>query len=617
MKTKQNQLTVGILVLGLSLTLPAFGGEGKKSGNVPNVLYEMVPHVVLPESIQYTPSAKSMNHLASRSLNSSPNSGVVSPFVATYTAFPSYQLPYGAGMKTVNQSVYPVSPKQVPQRLPEPETDDAAESAGSNELALTEPQALNVAGETSIQLASNTEEIIPATPTADTPTEITQTGIFCSTQKSPTAWSFSSPLFKAASVPMGNNGFINQTGLYGCGAQVAFNPMGGYGMPGMINGSMMGGGHGGPQCFTLPNGFTMMSLPPTHANCGLIRCRQTGPQWMILPPSPMGNPMNGSAPPMAPSLDPSTLMMLQMQQMQAMQQPQPITAMTPYGMVVVGYRPAPMIAPAAMHQMMNPMMGAPMNPYAMQVQQLQQQIQLLQQQNAQLIQGQLPKQTAESENKDGLTPSDPQVPLPFNPQAAMMQQLQPMSMFGGYVPYAPYAQLYAADANQQQLTPGSPDVTANPMPIGNPMMMGMNPMMCQPMMMGMNPMMFGGNPYMACGMNGTTGGFNQGGMSMSDVLMLMALLKDNQPRRQGLFARLAARRAEARERRNAAQQDVFQQMMQMWCTPYMPADTAMRMPARNAYPYGYFGAQVGPQDTANYGGFYNLYMGNTSYPGLY
>ena len=49
----------------------------------------------------------------------------------------------------------------------------------------------------------------------------------------------------------------------------------------------------------------------------------------------------------------------------------------------------------------------------------------------------------------------------------------------------------------------------------------------------------------------------------------------------------------------------------------MPMDTAMQMPARNAYPYGYFGAQVGPQETANYGGFYNLYMGNTTYPGLY
>ena len=607
MQTKQNRLTVGVLALGLSLALPAFGGEGKKPGKVPNALYEMVPHVVLPESVQYTPSAKSLTHLASRSLNSSP-SGVSSPFVATYTAFPSYQLPYGTPMKTVRQTVYPVSPKLAPQRLPEAKTDDVADV--SDELTQTEPKALNAAKETTpILLASNTEEVVPATPTADTSTEITQTGIFCSTPtpKTPASWSFSSPLFKVASVPMGNNGFINQMGMHGNGAQVGFNAMGACGMPGMTNGPMMGGVPGGPQFFTLPNGFSMMAMPPSHAGCGLLRCRHTGPQWMILPPGPMGT----NSPTLAPPADPAALMMMQMQQMQAMQQPQPVTAMTPYGMVVVGYRPAPMAAPAAMNPMMNPMMGAPMNPYAMQIQQLQQQIHLLQQQNALLVQGQFPKQASDGENKDGLAPSDPQVPLPFNPQANLMQQLQPMSMFGGYVPYVPYSQMYAADANQKPALGDLDAVGLNSMAAGNPMMME------NPMMMGMNPMMFGGNPYMACGMNSGMGAFNQGGMSMSDMLMLMMLMKDNQPRRQGLFARFAARRAEARERRNAAQQDVFQQMMQMWATPYMPADTAMQMPARNAYPFGYFGAQVGPQNTANYGGFYNLYMGNTSYPGLY
>jgi hypothetical protein len=59
-------------------------------------------------------------------------------------------------------------------------------------------------------------------------------------------------------------------------------------------------------------------------------------------------------------------------------------------------------------------------------------------------------------------------------------------------------------------------------------------------------------------------------------------------------------------------------LMQAWTTPYMsPMDSSVRMPSRNMYPYGYFGAQAGQQDTANYGGYYNLYMGNTSYPGLY
>jgi hypothetical protein len=108
-------------------------------------------------------------------------------------------------------------------------------------------------------------------------------------------------------------------------------------------------------------------------------------------------------------------------------------------------------------------------------------------------------------------------------------------------------------------------------------------------------------------------GFNQGGLSMSDVIQLMTLLKQNQPQRKGLLARIAERRAERRERNTS---DPFAQLMQSWSTPYNP-DSSLRMPARNAYPYGYFGAQVGPQESANYGGYYNLYMGNTSYPGLY
>jgi len=624
MKTNQNKsigkpLTGGLFVLGLAVALPLFGGDGAppKAGAVPNAHYEMVPHVVLPESIQYTPGAREMNHLASRSWNSSPG-GVTSPFVASYTAYPSYQLPYGTPMKTVGQSVYPVSPKPLP--LPEPKTGD--DDSVSDELTLTEPQTLKTVGETSpILLAANTEEIVPAMPIADLSTEITQTGIFCAQQpKTPTAWSFTSPLFKAASVPMGNGGFINQMGLYGSAAQVGFSPVGGYGMPGMMGNPMMTPQQGGPQCFTLPNGFAVMSLPPSHANCGPIRCRQTGPQWMLLPPGPMGAPMNAPAPQMAPPLpgDPAAFMMMPTMQSMQTVQPQPITAMTPYGMIVVGYRPAPMPVPYGM----NPMMGAGMNPttnpyqaaYVMQIQQLQQQVQLLQQQNAQLMS----KKDGEGENKDAQASGEPPVPLPINPQAAMQQQLlQQLQMFG----YAPYGQLYAADANASAnpLNTG----TENPM-MANPAMMGMNPcppMMSPPMMyppmmyppmMGQNSMMYGGNPYMMCGMNG--GGFNQGGMSTSDMLMLMMLMKDNQPRRQGIFARLAARRA---ERQNAGQNDMFQQMMQAWCTPYMPMDAAMRMPARNAYPYGYFGAQVGPQETANYGGCYNLYMGNTTYPGLY
>ncbi len=139
----------------------------------------------------------------------------------------------------------------------------------------------------------------------------------------------------------------------------------------------------------------------------------------------------------------------------------------------------------------------------------------------------------------------------------------------------------------------------------------------------MNPamMMQGGMPYMMAGGYGQMpmmptmmGG--SGGMSMTDVIQLMMLLKDDKPQRRfRLFQRLAERR-EARRERKAAD-DPLNMLMQAWTTPYMQPGTALRMPARNAYPYGFFGAQVGAQETANYGGVYDLYMGNTTYQGLY
>jgi hypothetical protein len=121
------------------------------------------------------------------------------------------------------------------------------------------------------------------------------------------------------------------------------------------------------------------------------------------------------------------------------------------------------------------------------------------------------------------------------------------------------------------------------------------------------------------GFIGQNAGMNQGGLNFSDVVQLVMLLNNNnnqQRYRPRLFERIAMRREQRREQR--MQNDPLNQLMQAWTTPYMsPTDSLVRMPSRNAYPYGYFGAQAGQQDTANYGGYYNLYMGNTSYPGLY
>ena len=107
------------------------------------------------------------------------------------------------------------------------------------------------------------------------------------------------------------------------------------------------------------------------------------------------------------------------------------------------------------------------------------------------------------------------------------------------------------------------------------------------------------------------------GMNVSDMLQIMAFINSNKPQQRR--ARLADRVAERRDARReaAAHNDPLAQLMQAWATPSVSPDMALRMPARNAYPYGYFGVQASPVGTANYGGYHNLYLGNTTYPGLY
>jgi len=79
------------LSVGLSGLLAL--GIGVGVANASNVLHEMVPHVVLPETIQYNKTAKSAPGAGSV--------GVQSPYVATYVAYPSYQVPPTAVFRPV------------------------------------------------------------------------------------------------------------------------------------------------------------------------------------------------------------------------------------------------------------------------------------------------------------------------------------------------------------------------------------------------------------------------------------------------------------------------------------------------------------------------------------
>lgn len=58
----------------------------------------------------------------------------------------------------------------------------------------------------------------------------------------------------------------------------------------------------------------------------------------------------------------------------------------------------------------------------------------------------------------------------------------------------------------------------------------------------------------------------------------------------------------------------LEKMSEAWDDPYLPPDTGMRLPSKNAYPWGYFGAKVLPQSTC-YSGYYGDYFSTRTYPG--
>lgn len=742
-KTIKKTLAAGVVSL-IALSF-GFGGAsaqakdcGVHQGNcscasklAPSVQHELVPHVVLPESIEYHQTPK-QNRSINLCLDRAGDYGMVQPYVASYIAFPSYQIPSPTQMKAVGQSVYPVSPQIKTKVLPKP----LPAKSENDELLLDEPIALTDAAkdsielgdngkqDSSIQLASGFEEIVPATPLSELDNNVEQTGLFCQKPaKPPAAWSFTSPIFKAASVPMGwgspgFNGMITQYGPRGCATQVGFQPMGGMGgdpsmmqqgmggmMPGMgmqppMNTFSMGPNAGmnpnGVNVQQLPNGMLLLTAPPDHARCGLLRCRcGNQPRMMVLPgasggmpgmmpqqpnqgmmPGMMGvgmmhaqqmpmmqNPMMGGMGMQNPMMMQQAMMRQQMMMQQPTMQMMPITAMTPYGMTVVGYQPVPvmpqpMVSPMMQQAMMQnpyaPTMGMGMMPneYIQQMQQMQEQF------NRQMAQV-----DGMEDSKDGSELKAPQMlgSMAMNPYGNMYAN--PYGM------YAQQAKPAAKDGQKSEAGEGNAEACNDPSCMAgqcgmSPMMMYSQPMMGGGIGMNMNPMagsMMAQNPYggmymtpfgmmsmqnsmyspmqpmngnmgMGYGMMPVSmGGMNDmmGGMggqdmnanvTMSDlitVMMLMNQQQNNKPQRRfRLFQRIAERR-EARRNGQANQMDPFAQLMQAWTTPYVAPDTAMRMPSRNMYPYGYFGAQPTGMQTANYGGYYNLYMGNSNYPGLY
>ena len=610
----------GVLALGIGIGAANASGTAKRD---PNVLHEMVPHVILPETIQYNKTAKNVPGAG--------YTGANSPYVATYVAFPSYQAPPAAAFRQVGQSVYPVSPPLLPAPLPKelPVPDVAAEEIAwqgvdGEDIVLsqkmTEP----------IRLASGAEGVPPPLPMPSG--AIMQTrGIFChQPAKPPSAWAFSSPLFKVASVPAGwggQAGGIVHSSPRGSIQHAGFQPVGsvdpamGSTVPQGIPYSTLRTGHmgqsAGPQVQVLPNGMILLTMPPTHHNCGLLRCRSgCAPRTMLLPPAGFAPPQaqpQGMIPQMMP---PPQMAMMQgsfgTPFMQVSQQPQmmpqmqtvPVTAMTPMGPAIVGYQQVPMVNP--MMNQMNQM--AMMNP---QMQQMQMAVAT-------------PNPAVASQALEAITGTGDDAQQP-----AMAVVATPL----GYAIQVPVDALQADAAAQfAQL---HQELMQSQMPIQSPMQMPMQIQMPLNPYAGLYATPFGyiamnqsagqfgmGQPMMMhvghspMGMGMSMGGM-QGGMSVSDMLQILTFINSNKPQQRR--GRMAERIAERRENRReaAAHHDPFTQLMQAWTTPYVTPDTTLRMPARNAYPYGHFGVQASPMNTANYGGYHNLYFGNTNYPGLY
>jgi hypothetical protein len=641
----------GLLALGIGIgvanaTCPA-------PGQAPNVLHEMVPHVVLPETIQYNKTVKNAPGVG--------YSGALSPYVATYVAYPSYQVPSTTVFRPVGQSVYPVSPASPPQLpAPQPKTDTESATVTAENFVPMESEGedivLSPKVNEPIRLASNLEGGAPALPIPNG--AIAQTGVFCQHPASPpSAWAFSSPLFKVASVPAGwggQTGGIVHSSPRGSMQQAGFQPGGmdpaaaGAGPQGIPYSTFQMGQMQNmePQVQVLPNGMILLTLPPSHSNCGLLRCKSgSAPRTMLLPPAGYGFPgMMPAAP--QPQVQPAAMSgafgapYMQVAQQSPMMMPQmmpqmqtvPMMAMTPMGPTLVGYQQVPVMNP-----MMNPMMNQMADPMAMMNPQMQQLQQIQQMQMAVAVPNPpiAAQVTTEAEGDtlqqpavigaDAATNPMAVVATPFGyaiqvpadalqgdaaaqlaqMQQALMQSQMPMQM-PMQMPTNPYAGLYATPFGYMAMNQSAGQGFGQPamMSVGySPM--GMSPMGYSPM--GMSPM---GMSPMGMPMAGQ-------GMSVSDMLQIMAFIQNNSSKkhRGGLAERLAERRENRRE--SAANNDPFSQLMQAWSTPYVTPDTTLKMPSRNAYPYGYFGVQASPVGTANYGGYHNLYYGNATYPGLY
>lgn len=711
MKHQKLRLLAGLAgalsVLGLSTPFLQAGDHfpfREQCGTNSKVQYEMVPHVVIPQTIEYKPVAKNKDVSPNYGVQST-HSGFASPYAATYIPFPSYTLQYPAAFYPLNQALYPVTTYPQQQNMSAtqcPLTGNCAQNGDGTtseqnrenaspiqgRLTLGRSEALFQDGEVSedaddgVLLVSAEEEQAAVTlalgdlEDAEDSSMIRQAGLFGS--ESTNAWSFSSPLFKVASIPaqsLAAGGQINQNGPR-CQTSLTV-PTSPYPPAPQYNLMM-------PQYYQLPNG---MVVPTQQQRCGPLRNYFQNKQ------NKHGHGMH--------TMDMSQMLQHQAAYQAIMQHQMGMMPGMPYGMNGMPYgmglpygmppqmsaygmpMPHPGGLPAIMpvgnttmmpHPMAAPMMNVPtaVPQYATMGLTPTQQLPILPVQYAAMPQPlplALQQQQVLQAQAAQTVPQYAAMPMyyasPYMPHPAGVPQLAlvPAQAVPGYANLAPQAlrQLPSLDGTSENTTNSGTkdgeenrgDATPSPLGIapstfqahsaavamllgagGNPASADQGfsettpdqvtppsfpqpfPSNFQGQQGGMNgTYIFVPNGYQACQVPGA--GFQQqqglGGMSVTELAILITLLKDDKGRRGGgLRERIAERRERRRPR--GADEDPLAKLMQGWCEPYYPSDSALRMPSKNAYPYGYFGAAVGSQETAPFSGYNNFYYGSTMYP---
>lgn len=604
----------------LLLTTVALGAASVAFGAEPGkVLYELVPNIVVPDTISYKPSAKSQD---------APSSfGMSSNYPATYVPYPSYYLPYPTAFRPIQQVIYPITtlpddasfaPAAAQPEVPVQPTTVAAVQVQLQPMhQLSVPQTSVIASverkqnsstSSPIRLVSATEADVASCEGSDAhnaATSILQTA---------SAWSFSSPIFKVASIPTpaigGQASTLSQSGKYG---STQLNvPPGVYDIPLPYHQCSFG-----TRCGDMaPHHCPVRTMISQKLQAKKQQEQQTyqmqmqyymqqqqgqqpgQPQLQQMPmpaggayPAPL--PVQGPAGSIVPLTPPASSVAA-------------AGAITPAGLFAPrsAAPAAPMVYPYQMNPAMNPAAN-PANPNGAATPQVMYTVtpvmtpygmaMVMQPQWTQPNQTAQPNQVA-SPNQ----PAPPQaLPVPGMPTG------MPTTMPSAMPTTQPLAVVPQTAVNV--IAPNAGDVLANnPAGVAGNMMQPqfpypqMMPGMPGAMMQGGYPGMQGGYPMMA----------PQTSLTPYDIALLVSMLKNN--------SRRDAMRERRTEKRTAthSSSDPLSVFMEAWCTPTTPTGVTARMPSKNAYPWGYFGGQSAPQSTPNFGGYYNNTFNTTTQPGM-